>query len=152
MSTARAESWLCLMMRVTADRQAPGKVRCMLRVIGAQEGLRETVEYNAELLASEIVTNAVQAHERAGASGLVRVTTEITGGELCVSVFDEAPGVPEPKRMRGDAEGGRGLDLVESLAYQWCWTGRSGCKLVWFSLRLDMPDPEPDLGRWADAA
>jgi anti-sigma regulatory factor (Ser/Thr protein kinase) len=129
----------------------------MLRRIAAEENLRGTVADTAELLASELATNVVHAYRPL--PGLMIVAVGLTDRSLLVAVADIAPGTPQPRSAGDEAEGGRGLAIVQSLASGWGWYRLRACplcKVVWFSLRLDMPEPasasEPDLGRWTDAA
>lgn len=91
---------------------------------------------DALLVASELVTNAVRA------TGLVAVQLRVAGPSLYVEVWDNVPGIPEVKRPEADAEGGRGLHLVETLATRWgiCHP-RSGGKVVWAELPLPAPAP-----------
>jgi serine/threonine-protein kinase RsbW len=82
-----------------------------------------------ELLTSELVTNAVK-HANSG----TRVAVEVVGPRVRVSVSDDGPGVPTPTigGSSPDAESGRGLELVESLAEQWGVTPHDVGKTVWF--------------------
>lgn len=80
-----------------------------------------------ELLTSELVTNAVRhAHSTA------RVAVELVGPRVRVSVTDDGPGVPTTGHPSPDAESGRGLELVDSLAEQWGVTTLEVGKTVWF--------------------
>lgn len=80
-----------------------------------------------ELLTSELVTNAVRhAHSTA------RVAVELVGPRVRVSVTDDGPGVPTTGHPSPDAESGRGLELVDSLAKQWGVTTLEIGKTVWF--------------------
>ncbi|MFE3249214.1 ATP-binding protein [Streptomyces sp. NPDC059209] len=91
---------------------------------------------DALLVASELVTNAVRA------TGLVAVQLRIAGPSLYVEVWDGVPGVPEVKPLEVDAEGGRGLRLVEALTTRWgVYRPRSGGKVVWAELPLPAPAP-----------
>jgi anti-sigma regulatory factor (Ser/Thr protein kinase) len=85
---------------------------------------------NAELLVSEIVTNAV-LH---GAPDL-GVTVAVEHGEMTVRVADGDSRVPTRRdQARADATSGRGLRLVEALSVAWgvevAPAGRG--KTVWF--------------------
>jgi hypothetical protein len=59
--------------------------------------------------------------------GLVRVEVTDCGG----------PGVPRLRPAGGDAEGGRGLELVAALAARWGWRRRGGRIVTWFVLTPD---------------
>ncbi|WP_348539218.1 ATP-binding protein [Streptomyces sp. LBL] len=102
---------------------------------------------NAELLTSELVTNAYR-HTKGPAS--LRLTS-LGGGRLRVGVWDSHPHVPAPfgeppwdhvSPVPADAEGGRGLYLVERYADVWGgWPLGEGLlglgaggKLLWFEV------------------
>ena len=149
---AHSAPWaLALSARLQADERAPGRLRELIGAVTAQENLTETVEGTAQLLASELVTNSYRAYTAAGMRGGAGIYLSVACGELCVSVADKAPGVPVLFPPSADRESGRGLALVDSMSREWSWTGRSGRKLVWFSLDLVMPEPEPHLSRWTEA-
>ncbi len=82
----------------------------------------------AELLVSELVTNAV-CHARTG----VELTVTVDDHRLCVEVHDEG-GEPEVAHPAPTTTGGRGLMIVERLAEQWGWAETGGDKTVWFEL------------------
>jgi anti-anti-sigma regulatory factor/anti-sigma regulatory factor (Ser/Thr protein kinase) len=92
-----------------------------------------TLVDRAVLLASELVTNAV-VHARTE----LRLRLELRGELLHLAVRDGSPrllrlvSVPDP-----EAEGGRGLWLVEQLARAWGVNRHpDGGKVVWCTLRL----------------
>ncbi|UCM90141.1 SpoIIE family protein phosphatase [Streptomyces marincola] len=82
----------------------------------------------AELLVSELVTNAVR-HAR-GPVGL-RV---VHGGSLLVEVTDPLPDPPRKRPARLDDEGGRGLPLVAQESRRWGTRYEPSGKTVWFEL------------------
>ena len=83
----------------------------------------------AELLASELVTNAV-AH--ANSAPVMRI--DVTGQAVRVAVQDGAPGPVEAREGPHEAPSGRGLLLVDSLAASWGWAPTPEGKRVWFTL------------------
>jgi anti-sigma regulatory factor (Ser/Thr protein kinase) len=90
----------------------------------------------AVLLAGELFGNSVR-HSPSGLPGET-VTVAVTAGEgvVGVEVTDRSgPGVPELRPACGEAAGGRGLLLVESLAARWGWRRRDGRTVTWFELR-----------------
>jgi anti-sigma regulatory factor (Ser/Thr protein kinase) len=106
-------------------------------------GLSE-VEETAELLISELVTNAVQA-ARAIVSDLpVNVRLSANRDRLLIQVWDSNVQPPLPQVLEHgfpevDAEGGRGLLLVETLSERWGWypTRNPGGKVTWCELGRD---------------
>lgn len=85
----------------------------------------------AELMASEIVTNAV-LH----AQPPIRVDARVLGGLLLVVVSDSGGGLPGTSR----ADHGRGLTIVESLAERCgAWVDETG-GTVWFRLPIGCAD------------
>lgn len=85
----------------------------------------------AVLLVSELVTNAI-LYGRAPLE--LRAHTE--GSALRVEVRDQEPA--SPPVLRGDVDlaevGGRGLQLVDTLADRWGWAAEEQGKVVWFEL------------------
>ncbi len=84
----------------------------------------------AELLSSELVTNAV-IH----GSGEVRMEVSRHGDRLRVEVYDDDPSQPHPRERSGAEESGRGLHIVASLATAWGCTPAGAGKAMWFELR-----------------
>jgi anti-anti-sigma regulatory factor len=83
----------------------------------------------AVLLADELVTNAVM---HAGSAGELRLRVELHDERLRVAVHDAVPRLLHPAAFPGpEAEGGRGLILVEELATAWGVHPRAGGKVVW---------------------
>src|SRR5579864_7137173 len=74
----------------------------------------------ARLLVSELVTNAVQHTHSRRPGGTVTVVVIELAGSLRVEVIDEGSTCSSPV-VRDDmlATDGRGLFLVQSLAYEW---------------------------------
>jgi anti-sigma regulatory factor (Ser/Thr protein kinase) len=98
-----------------------------------QEGLAD-VEQQAELLVSELVTNAVvHAHSA--------VRVELTTGDrrVTVKVFDEGAGWPRVERVSIWSERGRGLRLVELASNRWGVEPSDDGKYVWFELLAGEP-------------
>jgi anti-sigma regulatory factor (Ser/Thr protein kinase) len=96
------------------------------------EGLHRDVTTIAQLLTSEVVTNALQH----GAGDIVMHVSR-TPGQLLVEVEDES--AARPRRLQTSVEDtrGRGLAMLETLASRWGVRERDGGgKTVWFTLRL----------------
>jgi len=82
----------------------------------------------AELLASELATNAVR-HART--SYEVRMGNH--AGVLRVEIVNDAPNLLLAMRAP-TSEGGRGLAIVENVAQDWGTLSHGGEKVVWFEL------------------
>jgi DNA-binding NarL/FixJ family response regulator len=93
---------------------------------------------DVQLLVSELVTNAV-VH----AGSEVEVAVRLLPDALRIEVIDRAPGTPlRPGSPEEDAESGRGLLLVETLARAWGVDEVEGGKAVWFEVaRPDASEP-----------
>ena len=100
--------------------------------------LREVGEEDGEvavLLVSELVTNAI-VHGRAP----LELRAASAGSALRVEVHDRdprrAPVLREHVTDNIDAirAGGRGLQLVDTLADRWGWSDNGDGKMVWFEL------------------
>jgi len=87
----------------------------------------------AELVVSELVSNAVR---HAGTELEVCIARHDAG--VCIAVRDDNPDPPRPRRA-GTGEGGRGLFLVNVLAYRWGWLKAGRTKLVWAFLAALAP-------------
>ncbi|WP_322975432.1 ATP-binding protein [Actinacidiphila bryophytorum] len=93
----------------------------------------------AELVVSELVTNAVQ-HAHGPEDALVETRFErLPGGDLRIEVHDANENKPELRQLSPDAESGRGLALVDALTSgRWGASGREGVgKLLWAECAAD---------------
>jgi anti-sigma regulatory factor (Ser/Thr protein kinase) len=91
----------------------------------------------AELLTSELATNAVQASQHLGVRAALAVVPVIrllvlsNGADLVICVWDGNDQMPFRRDASLDEEGGRGLMLVESLAADWGAYHETDGKVVW---------------------
>ena len=92
----------------------------------------------AELLLSELVTNAVQAARATVNDMPVNVRLSANRARLLIEVYDGNLQPPVPRVLENDipaldAESGRGLFLVETLSERWSWypTGNPEGKVTW---------------------
>jgi len=91
----------------------------------------------AELVVSELVTNAVTATTAIGSLCPVRLWLLADRAHLLIVAADASPRPPQQAEPAGKAEGGRGLLLVEALSSRWGWhaiTSRGMAKVVWAEL------------------
>src|SRR3954470_18715294 len=120
-------------LELPPDPTAPGLARGFVaRALPAPE--QEELQEIAQLLVSELVTNAVV---HAASAVEVEVAVDDTG--LTVRVRDADTG-PLVMRAGGGSEldeGGRGFVLVDRLADSWGTEHRGGRKVVWFRVSAD---------------
>jgi serine phosphatase RsbU (regulator of sigma subunit)/anti-sigma regulatory factor (Ser/Thr protein kinase) len=114
-----------LASELTSARRARMLVRRRLR----RWGLSELIP-TAELLASELVTNAVRYAQGSIALRLVR-----EGGLVC-EVFDDSAALPRLRHAGDEDERGRGLQVVSQLAQHWGARRTPSGKVVWCELAL----------------
>jgi len=88
---------------------------------------------SAELLVSEIVTNAIQVAQADVDSASVRLWLLADRARLLILVWDASPVPPVRVSSSTDVENGRGLLLVETISARWGWhlLPDKGGKVVW---------------------
>lgn len=114
--------------------------RLHTRHVLAEWNLGDSAEA-AELVVSELVTNAAQAATEAAAGAepapvRLRLSARSDGTRLSavqVEVWDPAPQMPETRHdTPPDEPGGRGLVIVEAVTDRWgIYRARDGGKVVW---------------------
>ncbi|MGR7001251.1 ATP-binding protein [Yinghuangia aomiensis] len=117
----------------------PGSVPCaraVIRAVMADLGIKGEAAENAELIVSELVTNAVRVAAPADRVVGLRVAHEAEGRRLRIEVSDGGAGLPEPRCPGGEELGGRGLLLVAALSDCWGVRPHEGAtgKTVWAEL------------------
>ncbi|MER5640720.1 SpoIIE family protein phosphatase [Kitasatospora sp. NPDC002227] len=116
-----------------ADLARVAELRAELRDALRRWGVPELVD-TAELLASEMVTNAIR-HTDQDAMFTARLYREPSAGtRLRVEVEDESDLWPTRRTPGEQASSGRGLMLVEALADAWGVEPRGSGKRMWFEL------------------
>jgi anti-sigma regulatory factor (Ser/Thr protein kinase) len=91
--------------------------------------LDDTDRYTAELLASELVTNAV-LHARTP----LQVGITSWPDRILVAVGDDQQTGPVSPAHDLDRPSGRGILLVEAMSQQWGFTSHAAGKTTWFFL------------------
>lgn len=116
-------------LTLAAMPSAAGRSRRFVRLTLNRWGLGRLVD-DAELVVSELVTNAVQAAGVVdlGANGSdpgglasIDVRLLLFGASIVIQVRDGDPTPPVPQQATGADEGGRGLSIVAALATSWDW-------------------------------
>jgi anti-sigma regulatory factor (Ser/Thr protein kinase) len=111
-------------------------------------GLAELSD-SAELLVSELVTNALKASQVMTRSHPIRLWMLSDKVRVVILVWDGNPHPPVRMDASEEAESGRGLVLVQALSDKWNWYVSPGAvgKVVWCQLSIDAlqesSDPDP---------
>lgn len=113
---------------LAASNRAPAEARRLLRQAVAPAGLSDSLVETMELLATELVTNAV-LHGRSDVGLELHLN-----GAVRVAVSDENSRIPHPVENDPDALDGRGLLLVSGLSSAWGVEERPIGKAVWFEV------------------
>ncbi len=118
--------------RIVLDRRPAEAERARRAIADACRGLGRDTVATAQLLASELFTNALD-HGR----GDITMEVARLPGELKVTVTDQGPQHPRVKTVTLDDVRGRGMMILEALAVRWGVQPLSGGagKAVWFVLR-----------------
>jgi anti-sigma regulatory factor (Ser/Thr protein kinase) len=116
---------------------APSVARLFIRNLCAEWGADAFCDV-AELLSSELVTNAV-IHARSSVQ--LEAAYDETS-ELRIEVYDRSPDEVDrsPQPPSDGAEGGRGLAIVARLACRWGVDPCEPGKRVWFTLNMGTHD------------
>jgi GAF domain-containing protein len=111
------------------DHREVARARELTRRQLGEWGL-ERLSDTAELLVSELVTNAIRAASYEVELRLMRV------GKLLVEVSDDNHNLPQLQSAEADDVQGRGLALVSHLSRRWGTSRKAVGKVVWFELPL----------------
>lgn len=116
----------------------PGQVRAARAFVARVLGESHAHVDPALLLSSELVTNSVRHSGSAVPGGIVTVTVavgdEIVRVEVTDRVGDGVPILPSATSADDEAEGSRGLWLVDALAARWGYQRGGGLATTWFEL------------------
>jgi anti-sigma regulatory factor (Ser/Thr protein kinase) len=103
-------------------------------------GLAELSD-NAELLISELCTNALTASRAMKLSLPIRLWLLSDKARVMILVWDGNPEAPVRMDTSEEAESGRGLVLVEALSDEWNWyvSPEQSGKVVWCQISIGSP-------------
>ncbi|MCW2913033.1 MAG: Serine phosphatase RsbU regulator of sigma subunit-like protein [Actinomycetia bacterium] len=122
-----------------AVRRARGLVRSQLSTWGLED-----LSYSTELLASELITNALRY-----APGPIelRLLKERT---LICEVLDASAALPRLRHATDDEENGRGILVISQFAQRWGTRRTATGKVVWCEQHIPGVDPSPaqPAGTW----
>lgn len=109
--------------------------RRFVRDLAADWNTTEDTQEIAELLTSELVTNAI-AYGAADVptTSTIRITVGRDGEMMTVDVHDSCTAVPRLRRATHMETSGRGLPIIKDLSHNWGWTLNPYGKSVWFQL------------------
>jgi anti-sigma regulatory factor (Ser/Thr protein kinase) len=136
-----------LLLRTELELGAyPSAVPCArahARSVALEWGLRELAE-SAELVTSELVTNAVQAASRLKTveTPIVRLWLISDRISIVIHVWDPNDEMPMRQDAGSDQVSGRGLVIVDYLSSDWGAYRKENGKVVWARLTRD-PGPFP---------
>ncbi|WP_433891179.1 ATP-binding protein [Streptomyces sp. CA-111067] len=139
-----APTTLCVSrIQLSATPTAVGMSRAFVRQMLRTWQLADFTD-SAELIVSELVTNAVRATGSAEpcpkwqsvtADHVIGVQLRLLHGSLFIEVWDRGDGRPAVPEQSDDAECGRGLFLVRAVSEKWgVHRPDTGGKVVWAKL------------------
>lgn len=132
-------------LRLVRRRSSVPEARALLRAKLGEWRAGEAAVDVGELVLSELVTNALRVAVPGDRMIGVRIVCRERGASLRLEVSDAGGGRPVVRRPGELETGGRGLLLVEALAYRWGVDERSAGigKTVWAEVVAPGAVPEP---------
>jgi anti-sigma regulatory factor (Ser/Thr protein kinase) len=126
--------------------------RYIRQFLGSCRGIGADTADTAELLVSELVTNAVRfasapmpENRRTKNAGIVWLSVRHFDKELLIEVFDTDANPPVLTDAAEEAENGRGLLLVDALSREWSYFfPPGGGKVVYCVIEIPMRHRLPD--------
>ena len=109
-----------------------GRDRVLAQIRRWGHYVSEDTADTVRLLVSEILTNAVEH----GGGDTVQISMAVRPGELYVRIEDASSTAPVRRSAAEDAEDGRGLFLLSTLANAWGAEPSKGGKAVWMPRSL----------------
>jgi anti-sigma regulatory factor (Ser/Thr protein kinase) len=132
-------------LTLAAVPAAVGCSRELVRLGLGRWGLAALVA-DAELVVSELATNAVSATGPAGTEAsrgeaedvpAIHVRLLLFEASIVIEVWDGDLAVPMPRDVAGEQISGRGLAIVAALSTKWSWFATpQGGKVVWAELAI----------------
>jgi serine phosphatase RsbU (regulator of sigma subunit)/anti-sigma regulatory factor (Ser/Thr protein kinase) len=126
----------CVSWKLPAEAAAVRRARGLVNTALEEWGLAD-LSYTTELLASELITNALR-YAKGGPIEL-RLLHE---GTLVCEVHDTSAALPRLRHATDDEENGRGLQVVSRLSHRWGTRRTSVGKVVWCEQAVPGFDPD----------
>lgn len=125
-------------------RSAP-RARAALHAVLGDWRAGDDLLHTAELVLSELVTNALHAPAASDRQVGIRIAHSSRDGLLRLEVSDAGSGWPEIGKPEADDDHGRGLRVVDALSHRWGVSARAGGigKTVWSELKAPDLVPTP---------
>ncbi|MCY0933409.1 ATP-binding protein [Streptomyces sp. H34-S4] len=136
---------LDISFRLPRRPRSVSRARAALHAVLGNWGAGDDLLHTAELVLSELVTNALRVPVPADRQIGVRIAHSSPDGLLRLEVSDAGSGRPEIPAPDPDGEHGRGLRVVEALSHRWGVSPRPAGigKTVWSELKAPALDPTP---------
>ncbi|QCW79132.1 ATP-binding protein [Streptomyces sp. S6] len=141
-------------LRLATVPSAVGRSRVFIRQTLQHWRLPDYIDA-VDLVVSELVTNAIEATGITDSQPMctavsdeqsIGVQLRIIDTRLYVEVWDRSTETPVRKHPDDEAEGGRGLLLIEAMTERWdVYQSEVGGKVVWAELALAEPPKPPPL-------
>jgi anti-sigma regulatory factor (Ser/Thr protein kinase) len=133
-TAATTASWLLLRTHLELGAY-PSAIPCArghVRSVAMEWGLPDLAD-TAELLTSELVTNAINAsqHLRTPETPVVRLWLVSDQTSVVIHVWDGSQQTPVPKEADADDLSGRGLMIIDTLSAEWGFYQKAQGKVVW---------------------
>jgi anti-sigma regulatory factor (Ser/Thr protein kinase) len=110
--------------RLPRSHRSVPRARALLHAVLGDWGVGQETLDSAELVLSELVTNALRVPAPGDRQVGVRISRSLADGLLRLEVSDAGGGRPEVREPGEDETGGRGLLLVAALAHRWGYETR----------------------------
>jgi anti-sigma regulatory factor (Ser/Thr protein kinase) len=127
------EADIMIALVVASDPRQVGITRCLVRAALEYRGLGHYVS-EAEIIASELVTNAIQ-HASSADPGTDKIGVTLTRAwdaeGIGIVVTDSSPIPPVKRETTAASDHGRGLQIVEALSAHWGWHHEQRGKAVY---------------------
>ena len=124
-----------LWLELPPQRRSVGVGRHWVVRVAAEQGVTGMANQVVELLASELLANAVL---HGSGDGPIRVAVDCTETVIRVAVTDSLPQRPVVLHPEPIAPAGRGMAIVEAMSNRWGVEPHTpGGKTVWFEIDLD---------------